>query len=45
LPERLSSKLRFDDLYDGHVIPGKLVPKAVPGGVVLKETPWKVDMS
>lgn len=45
LPERLSSKLRFDDLYDGHVIPGKLVPKAVPGGVVLKETPWKVDLS
>jgi len=45
LPERLSRELRFDDLYDGHVISGKLVPKAVPGGVVLKETPWKVDLS
>jgi hypothetical protein len=44
LPERISSKLRFEDIYEGHIIQGKLNPKAVPGGVILKEVPWEITL-
>lgn len=42
LPTRLAKELTFDDLYDGNVISGKLVPRSVPGGVVLMDTPYEI---
>lgn len=42
-PTDHSSKLTFDDLVQGVVLPGKLVPKSVPGGVVLKEVGFKLE--
>lgn len=42
-PVERSSKLTFDDLVQGVVLPGKLVPKSVPGGVVLKEVGFKLE--
>lgn len=44
LPEPVSSKLTFDDVRDGAVIEGKLTPKIVPGGVVLKDTPFELKL-
>lgn len=44
VPEHLSAALRFDDLYDGKMIEGKLVPKSVPGGVVLKDVPYELKL-
>lgn len=42
LPERVSTKLTFDDLYDGNVFVGKMVPKAVPGGIVLTDIDYRL---
>lgn len=37
LPLELSDQVTFDDLSNGHVFGGKLLPKRVPGGIVLTE--------
>lgn len=42
VPTDVSEKLTFDDLYSGKVIHGKLVPKIVPGGVVLVGSPYEL---
>jgi len=44
LPEHLSSELTFADLVPGKVIHGKLTPKSVPGGVVLRDTPYELKL-
>ena len=44
VPVGLSAKLSFDDLSPGTVIHGKLVPRNVPGGVVLKESPYEIKL-
>ena len=49
LPERISSTLRFDiidkvESEDGMVIDGKLKPMAVPGGIVLVDTPYRLKL-
>ena len=44
LPTSISSRLTFDDFYDKHVIHGKLVPRNVPGGVVLVDSPYELKM-
>ena len=44
LPEKISNKFTFDSLIDGEVFHGKLNPKSVPGGIVLKEIPWKLKI-
>lgn len=44
LPVKVSERLTFDDFYDGHVIHGKKVPKNVPGGVVLVDSPYELKM-
>jgi hypothetical protein len=41
-PEKESSKLDFDDLFDGRILTGKMVPKRVPGGIVLADIDYKV---
>lgn len=35
VPENITKTMRFKDLYDGNVLEGKLMPKTVPGGIVL----------
>lgn len=44
LPHFISSKLTFDDMYDGAVFHGKLMPRVVPGGVILVETDFEIHM-
>lgn len=44
LPEGVSQALTFDDLEDGKVIMGKLAPKSVPGGLVLKDVPFTLKL-
>ena len=43
LPDGIASRVEFSDYYDGHEFRGKLVPRVVPGGVVLVETTWKLS--
>jgi len=43
VPENVAADLTFDDLVPGKVLLGKLVPHTVPGGVVLKDTPYRLD--
>lgn len=44
LPQKQTSKMTFDDLVDGKIIRGKLVPKTVRNGVVLVDTPYKINL-
>ncbi len=37
VPENITKRLRFDDIYDNHRLEGKLMPKTVPGGIVLED--------
>lgn len=39
----ISETLTFEDFRPGNKIPGKLLPKRVPGGVVLMETDFTMD--
>lgn len=42
VPTHISEKLTFTDFYDGKEIKGKLIPKTVPGGVVLKDIAYEL---
>lgn len=42
VPDHISSRLTFDDAYDGNIFTGKLIPQIVPGGVVLKDVPYEL---
>lgn len=42
LPTKISETLTLDAVYPGMEISGKLVPKSVPGGVVLTSTPFEL---
>ena len=44
LPEKVASTLTFDDLTPGRILHGKLTPKAVVGGVVLKDIPFELKL-
>lgn len=44
LPEKVTENLTFDDLVDGKVFHGKLNPKVVPGGIVLKDIPFQLKL-
>lgn len=44
LPEPVSSVLTFADLIDGTILHGKLNPKSVPGGVILKDVPFELKL-
>lgn len=44
LPEIVSATLTFDSLIDGKILHGKLNPKSVPGGVVLKDVPFELKL-
>lgn len=45
LPQGTASKLTFDDLVEGKVIEGKLQPRSVPGGVVLENVPFTLNLT
>lgn len=42
LPKKLSKKVKFDEFKKGLEVSGKLVPKHVKGGIVLKETTFTI---
>jgi len=44
LPEAVTANMTFDDLVDGKILKGKMNPKVVPGGVVLKEIDFKLKL-
>lgn len=44
LPERVTENITFDDLIDGKIFHGKLNPKIVPGGIVLKDVPFQLKL-
>lgn len=37
VPENIAKRITFDDLWDGNVLDGKLMPRTVPGGIVLED--------
>lgn len=45
LPVDISSSLTFDDLRPGTILHGKLGPKTVRGGVILKDVPFELKLS
>lgn len=45
LPQGIASQLTFDDLVEGKVIRGKLQPRSVPGGVILEDTPFTLNLT
>lgn len=44
LPTKISGALTFDDLVQGRVLHGKLLPRAVPGGVILENSPFELKL-
>lgn len=44
LPTDVSKTLTFDDLVEGKILHGKLNPKTVPGGVILKDVPFELKL-
>jgi len=44
LPEKVAETLTFDSLVPGTILHGKLHPKSVPGGVVLKDVPFELKL-
>lgn len=38
----IKQEVNFDTFYEGAVFEGKLLPKVVPGGVILKDTTFKI---
>lgn len=44
LPSKIAQGMTFDDLVDGKVMHGKLVPKMVRNGVVLVDVPYKLNL-
>ena len=43
LPASVADSVEFDDLYDGKVFDGKLLPKRVPGGIVLSDVKYTLS--
>lgn len=41
-PKNIVQRLTLDDLHTGNVFHGKLVPRRVPGGIVLEETTFTI---
>jgi hypothetical protein len=44
LPLDVTADMTFDRVRDGEVFKGKLIPKRVPGGIVLTETDWTLKL-
>lgn len=44
LPDKIADQLTIADFQDGRTFHGKLVPRRVPGGIVLEETGYTLNM-
>lgn len=44
LPREIAEQMTFDDIVNGRVIKGKLHPKRVPGGVVLQDVGFRLNI-
>jgi hypothetical protein len=44
LPDSIAKQLTFEDISNGRVFQGKLLPKRVPGGIVLEETGFTLNL-
>lgn len=44
LPNKVTKGITFDDIVNDKVFNGKLVPKSVPGGVVLVDMPFQLKL-
>lgn len=44
MPEEASKRLTFDAVYHGNKIGGKMTPQIVPGGVVLREGTFTINL-
>ena len=44
LPDKVAEKLSFEDFTNGRVFEGKLVPKRVPGGIVLQDAGFTLNL-
>lgn len=44
LPEAVTENMKFEDLVDGKILKGKLNPKVVPGGVVLRDIDFRLKL-
>lgn len=44
LPETIADRVTYDDFLQGTVFTGKLMPKRVPGGIVLEETTFALKL-
>lgn len=42
MPQRIKDRLKEDEFYEGASFEGKLVPRVVPGGVILRETTFQI---
>lgn len=45
LPRSVAEQLTFDDIRDGATFRGKLLPKRVPGGIVLTDVDFTLNLS
>lgn len=43
-PENIVNRMDFDSFFEGNQLDGKLVPKTVPGGIVLTETTFTMHL-
>lgn len=44
LPDKIADQLTIEDFKDGRTFTGKLVPERVPGGIILKDTGYTLNM-
>lgn len=44
LPNKVTKDITFDDITDKRIFNGKLIPKSVPGGVVLVDIPFELKV-
>lgn len=42
MPDEIKNKLNPEDFYEGATFDGKLLPKVVPGGVILEDTTFQI---
>lgn len=42
MPDEIKNKLHPEDFYEGATFDGKLLPKVVPGGVILEDTTFQI---
>lgn len=44
LPAKVTKQITFDDIVDKRIFEGKLIPKSVPGGIVLVDIPFELKL-